>query len=90
MESIIQSDKACYLCGCEVGLELHHVWHGTGNRRCADTDGLTVWLCQQCHRNLHDKGEKDRYLMEIGERAYLNRYNKSIDDFIKRYGKNVI
>lgn len=39
---------------------------------------------------LHDKGIGDRYLMEIAEKAYLSHYNKSIRDFIDRYGKNVI
>lgn len=89
MKSIIQEDKVCFLCGCRVNLELHHTWHGA-NRKIADKDGLTVWLCNQCHRNLHDKGMNDRYLMEIGEKSFLSHFNKTIKDFIKRYGKNVI
>lgn len=89
VKSIIQSDEKCYICGYIGDLETHHCWHGS-NRKKADEDGLTVRLCRLCHSNLHDKGIKDRYLMEIAEKAYLSHYNKSIGDFIDRYGKNVI
>lgn len=89
MESIIQKEKICFLCGCTRDLEKHHVWHGV-NRKNAEKDGLTVWLCILCHRNLHDKGFNDKTLMEVGERAWLRETGGSIEDFIRRYGKNVI
>ena len=89
MESIISTERKCFLCGKTVNLQVHHCWHGS-NRKLADRDGLTVKLCFECHSRLHDKGESDRYLMEIAEKAYLSHYNKTIEDFIKRYGKNVI
>ena len=72
------------------GTEVHHCIHGNANRRIADQDGLTVRLCNQCHRLLHDKGIHDRDLQETAEKAYLEYYNASIDDFIKRYGKNYL
>ena len=89
MKSIVQSEKKCFLCGCQVDLECHHLWHGS-NRKRADQDGLTVWLCVHCHRNLHDKGINDRELMEVGERAWLRETGGTIEDFIRRYGKNVL
>jgi Zn-finger protein len=89
MESIIQKEKNCFLCGCVRNLERHHVWHGV-NRKNAEKDGLTVWLCVRCHRNLHDKGLNDKTLMEVGERAWLRETGGTIEDFIRRYGKNVI
>lgn len=89
MESIIQKEKRCFLCGSEIGLERHHVWHGI-NRKNADKDGLTVWLCFPCHRALHDKGLHDKELMEEGEKAWLKETGGTIEDFIRRYGKNVI
>lgn len=90
MESIINNEEKCFLCESTQHLHKHHVWHGTGNRKCAEEDGLFVKLCLYCHKNLHDKGIYDKYLMAIGERAWLKHYNKSIEDFIKRYGKNVL
>ena len=91
-KSILQhkEDNTCFLCGSTWDLQKHHVWHGTSNRAKAEKDGLYLRLCSTCHSNLHDKGIKDRYLMEVGERAYLSRYNKTIEEFIERYGKNVI
>ena len=90
MKSIIQENKSCFICGSTQNLQRHHTWHGTANRRLADEDGLTVLLCMNCHIALHDKGVNDRFLMEIGERAWLRETGKTVDDFIKRYGRNVI
>lgn len=92
MRSIIQNeeDRRCYICGCTQGLDVHHTWHGTANRQIADRDGLTVYLCRFCHENLHNKGINDRELMEIGERAWIKETGKTVEEFIKRYGSNVL
>lgn len=90
MESIISTKEECFLCGSTQNLQTHHCWHGTGNRKLADKDGLFVRLCVYCHSALHDKGINDRYLMETAEKAYLAHFNATTEDFIKRYGKNVI
>lgn len=77
--------------GIEVtGSETHHAIHGYANRKLADQDGLTVRLCKTCHTLLHDKGIHDRDLQQIAEKAYLEYYNASVEDFIKRYGKSYI
>lgn len=93
-KSIIQERKECYFCGKVLDLELHHCIHGTANRRLADEDGLTVWLCFDHHRGrfgVHsDNVEKDNLLKRVAERAYLRYYKKTVDDFIKRYGKNYL
>lgn len=94
-KSIISNRDNCYICEMYKGIqtrgtEVHHCIHGNANRRIADQDGLTVRLCNQCHRLLHDKGIHDRDLQETAEKAYLEYYNASIDDFIKRYGKNYL
>ena len=94
-KSIISNRTNCYICemyhGIETrGTELHHCIHGNANRKIADKDGLTVKLCNTCHRLLHDKGIHDRDLQQIAERSYLEHYNKTVNDFIKRYGKNYL
>ena len=40
--------------------------------------------------NLHDKGTCDRELQKIGQRAWMEHYHKTINDFIDRYGKSYI
>lgn len=48
-ESILQRDHDCYVCGRQFGLERHHIFAGTANRRISEKYGLWVWLCPKCH-----------------------------------------
>lgn len=93
-KSIIDDTNYCYICAkykCRYVLA-HHTHHclGGNKRQLADQDGLTVRLCERCHRRLHDKSEHYRDLQQIGEKAWLDHNNASIADFIKRYGKNYL
>ena len=87
---IAKPDNLCYFCARYGNLEKHHCLHGTANRRLADEDGLFVWLCHRCHMQLHDKGIGDKGLQIVAEKAWMQRYGKTEEDFIKRYGKNYI
>ena len=87
MESIIQSEKRCFLCGRQTELQVHHCISGTANRRLADKDGLTVYLCGECHRKLHDKGMCEHYVKAVAQTAWERHYGTT-EEFIKRYGKN--
>ena len=90
MASIIEDNgEECYLCGRGGCLEVHHCIHGTGRRRLADEDGLTVHLCPDCHRKLHDHGICDRQLQAAAQRCWENK-NGTREDFIRRYGRNYI
>ena len=90
-KSIIQAvDKeCCYICG-QYATDLHHCIHGTANRKLADKDGLTVMLCHTCHMNLHDKGNFDRELQRIAQVRWMEYYEKSEDEFRKRFGKSYL
>lgn len=94
MRSIIPADKpnTCFLCGMtNIYTEVHHCLHGTANRRLADEDGLTVHLCMNCHRKLHDQVFGDLYLQQTAEEAWLKANpNESLTGWIKRYGKNYL
>lgn len=94
MKSIIDDSENCYICQNFKGIttkatDTHHCI-GAANRKKATADGLTVRLCRQCHRLLHDQNLHYRDLQQIAERTYLEHYNKTVDDFIKRYGKNYL
>lgn len=96
MKSIvcIQDIKQCYVCGAKNNLHLHHIIFGK-NRKKADEDGLTVWLCYDHHEGTYGVHGKyghmlDSRLKQIAEEIWLEHYNKTTDDFIKRYGKNYI
>ena len=78
-----------------TNLEEHHIFFGTANRKLSEKDGLKVWLCQYHHRGtkgVHGKDghELDERLKSIAQMFYMQKYNKTEDEFIKRYGKNYL
>ena len=50
-KSIMQTDRACFICGRLDGLERHHVLGGfsSNNRRLSETYGLWVYVCKKHH-----------------------------------------
>ena len=94
MKSIINNDKKCFVCGSVFNLHLHHIFFGK-NRKNADRDGLTVYLCYQHHEGtngVHGKNghELDVKLKSIAETCWLVNNRKKKEDFIERYGKNYL
>lgn len=92
--SIMIKKKECYICGSKSNLHLHHIMFGR-NRKVSDEDGLTVFLCYEHHEGtngVHGKNghELDLKLKEIAEKRWCEFYNKTTDQFIKRYGKNYL
>ena len=92
--SIISNEKQCYVCGDRRNLHRHHIIFGK-NRKKADEDGLTVWLCYQHHEGTYGVHGKlghslDMQLKCTAERCWIETYKKTIDEFRKRYGKNYI
>lgn len=93
MKSIIQAKKECYKCETPFNLHKHHIFEGR-NRKNSDRDGCWVWLCAR-HHNMSDEGvhfnkEFEQSLKKEAELKWLEYYNKDIEDFIKRYGRNYI
>lgn len=91
MDSIMHTTNkdSCYLCG-QFAQTWHHCIHGTANRKLADRDGLTVRLCHTCHMNLHDKGNFDRELQRLAQVRWMEYYERSEEEFRKRYGKSYL
>lgn len=93
-KSIIQNKKECYVCGSKLNLHLHHIIFGK-NRKKADEDGLTVYLCWEHHEGTNGvHGKKgaplDRTLKEIAETKWIVKNGKTKEEFIKRYHKNYL
>ena len=89
--SIIQNEKKCIVCGTTQNIHIHEVFFGK-NRQISIKDGLCVYLCgrhhNQSNEGVHFNHELDIKLKQIAERNWLEHYDKTIDDFISRYGKN--
>ena len=100
MNSIIQSEQICYLCGACTpfgyydGLESHHCFYGTSNRKISEKYGLKVWLCgETCHRNgknaVHRNRETDLLIKRHAQEVYEATYG-SRADFIREFGKSYL
>ena len=94
MKSIIQKNKECYVCKKSNNLHFHHIMFGK-NRKKADNDLLTVYLCYEHHEGtngVHGKNghELDLRLKQIAEQVWIEYYNKTLEDFISRYGRNFL
>lgn len=93
-KSIMQQYKYCYLCGKDqsdyITLEKHHCLHGTARRRTCEKYGLTVWLCHECHMDLHDRNtEKDRELQQKAQRVFERKIGTR-EEFRREFGKSYL
>ena len=91
--SIIQNEKKCIVCNTTLNIHTHEIFFGK-NRKKSIEDGLCVYLCgkhhNQSNEGVHFNHELDQYLKKVAEQSWLEYYNKTIEDFIKRYGKNYL
>lgn len=94
-ESIIQSEKYCYLCNLYYhqmnyrGLEQHHVMNGWGKRTPSDREGLWIYLCQMHHKEVHKDAEVRKRLKMIAQACYENN-GGSRQSFMEKFGKNYL
>ena len=95
MESIMQDEKICYLCGRNGyadELESHHVF-GASNRKYSEKYGLKVWLCgNRCHRNgrqsAHQNSDVALKLKQDAQRKFEE--NHSREEFREIFGKSYL
>lgn len=86
--------EQCIECG-NRNVELHEVFFGVRNRQKSIEDGLVIPLCKKYHHQGNLVGiHKDKKLnlkyKQMAEKKWLEYYNKNIEDFIKRYGRNYL
>ena len=94
-KSIIpNNDGYCFICKKlnrrVEATDRHHMLYGSSKRALSEADGLYVNLCHPCHMRLHQDGEYKEELQKLAELTWCEHYKKSVDDFIKRYGKNYL
>ena len=91
--SIIQKEKQCLICDTTQNIHIHEVFYGR-NRQKSIEDGCCVYLCGRHHNQsnagVHFNKELDLRIKQLMETFWLEYYNKAIDDFIKRYGRNYL
>ena len=92
--SIIQKQKECIVCGTRLNIHTHEVFYGTANRKKSIEDGCCVYLCgkhhNQSNEGVHFDKQLDYKLKREMEVAWLMYYDKTINEFIKRYGRSYL
>lgn len=84
---MICEEKLCTRCGYVYNIEVHHCIHGNGRRKLADEDGLTVYMCHDCHMELHANRKIDLEYIMLGQIYYEKRIGTR-EQFRERYGKS--
>ena len=78
----------------EPGLVRHEVFFGRKNRQKSIEDGLVVFLTPFNHNmsnyGVHFNAGFDEELKQIGQKKWMEYYNKTEEDFIERYGRNYL
>ena len=97
--SIVQSDagEKCAICfanGASDPLNRHEVFYGAYREK-SKRLGLWVTLCHnRCHQNgrnsVHQNADVDRALKVYAQRAAMEHYGWSKEDFIREFGKNYL
>ena len=96
MEKCIMCDNPPYWRNFRFnGSERHEIFEGrTGNRKKSIEDGLVIFITPEQHRtgknSIHLSPQEWIWLKEIGERTWIEYYDKTIEEFIKRYGRNYL
>lgn len=92
MESVIQKEKECFVCGTTFNLESHHIIYGTSNRKNSEKYGFKVWLCHEHHTGntgVHFNKPLDMHLKKLAQ-TYFEAENGSRNDFIRVFGKSYL
>lgn len=75
--------------------ERHEVCFSRAYRNKSIKDGLIVFLTEEAHRGtngVHGKnGDKfNKYLKRVAQKAWMDYYQKTKEEFIERYGQNYL
>ena len=54
----------------------------------ADRYDLTVYLCPDCHRELHDHGTGDLMLQKLAQKHFEDQYGH--EKYMEVFGKNYL
>jgi len=97
MNSILQTNKLiCFRCNRICRCEEHHIFDGNPNRKLSEKYGLKVYLCHDCHnrdakhKSIHFDADEMLKLQRLGQKAFMNYYKKSADEFREIFGKNYL
>ena len=91
-QSIMQTDKECYITGRSDNLECHHIYFGA-NRKISDNNGFWVWRTRDMHTG--NNGIHGKYGQSLNLRLKMEcqqEFEKthSREDFIRLIGRSYL
>lgn len=87
-DSIMQTEKECFLTGSVINLDCHHCFHGP-LRKPADEWGCWVWLHHDIHMELHSRNTAlDHQLQQMCQERFEELYGH--EKFMEVFGKNYL
>lgn len=92
MESVLQHEKECYVCGTTQNLHSHHIFPGNPNRKNSEKYGLKVWLCLEDHtgqNGVHFNKDLDTHLKQMAQR-YFEENCGTREEFMQIFGRNYL
>ena len=92
IDSILQTEKECFITGDTTGLHKHHIYHGTSNRKVSDDNGFWVWLRWDWHNGAKYSVHSDRLLDLSLKMACQKKYEEthSREEFMALIGKSYL
>ena len=91
INSILQSEKVCFVTGREYGLHKHHIFGGP-NRKISEREGFCVYLIPELHSlpplGVHFDHEFDLELNRACQREYEKRHTRA--EFMRLIGRNYL
>lgn len=75
------------------GAHRHEVFFGY-NRQRSIRDGLVIFLAPEMHnmsnRGIHFDRGFDKEAKRTGQKAWMEYYHRTVEDFVKEYGRNYL
>lgn len=93
-DSILQTEKVCYITGQTNNLHKHHIYFGNPNRKISEREGFWVYLAGYLHNQsnigVHGKDghELDIMLKQHCQRKYEETHTR--EEFIQLIGKSYL
>ena len=79
-----------YLTEPRAGYHKHHIFNGNPNRKLSEKYGLFVWIAPDRHDRIHRDEAEDIALKQRGQKAAMETYGWTVDDFRAIFGKNFL
>lgn len=80
-------ETACGVCGVTQWCEPHHVFAGTA-RRISDKYGAVVYLCRNCHEEIHNNPAAFKWLQAETQAKVMAEQGWTLEDWMNHFHKN--